>query len=102
MRRLIQEIVQNLQLLHSSTEALKEIISTGVIQMMLPVLSSEYFVYHHMQSTAVVRVYGKYDTSDFAVIRDKTRPSIHSDDSKRLHGIQSTRTTEQVASFDSG
>ena len=29
---------------------------TGVIQMMLPVLSSEYFLYHHMQSTAVVRV----------------------------------------------
>ena len=27
--------------------------------MMLPVLLSEYFVYHHMQSTAVVRVYGR-------------------------------------------
>ena len=34
-------------------------VCTGMIQMMLPVLSSEYFVYHHMQSSAVVRVYGR-------------------------------------------
>ena len=45
--------------------------NAGVIQMVLPVLSPENFVYHHMQSTAVIRVYGrsrKYDTSDFAVV----------------------------------
>ena len=29
----------------------------GVIQMMLPVLSSESFVYHYMQNLAVVRVH---------------------------------------------
>ena len=27
----------------------------------------------------------KYDTSDFAVVRDMIRPSIYSDDSKLLH-----------------
>ena len=78
----------------------------GVIQMMLPVLSSEYFIYHCMQKLAVVRVY---------------RPSYHvSDDSKipsfiftavdhilgqqqcfACDGIQSTRTTAQAASFES-
>ena len=49
------------------------ILIMGVIQMMLPVLSSEYFVYHHMQNTAVVQVMvdcRKYDNSDFAVVRD--------------------------------
>ena len=43
--------------------------------MMLPVLSSETFVYHHMQNLAVVRVMvdsRKYDTSDFAVVHDTT------------------------------
>ena len=32
---------------------------TGVIQMMLRVLSHESFVYHYMQNPAVVRVYGR-------------------------------------------
>ena len=32
-------------------------IITGVIQIMLPVLSSESFVYHYIQNFAVVRVY---------------------------------------------
>ena len=43
--------------------------------MMLPVLSSENFVYH------------KYDTSDFAVVRDMLRPSIYSDDNKLLYAM---------------
>ena len=58
--------------------------------MMLPALSSEYFVYHHMQSTAIVRAYGrqpKYDNSDFAVVRDMISLSIYSDDSKLLHAM---------------
>ena len=43
-------------------------IFTEVIQMMLPVLSSESFVYHYMQNPAVVR--------------DMIRPSIYSDNSE--------------------
>ena len=46
---------------------------TGVIQMMLPVLSSESFGYHHMQFPAVVPVLvdgSKKNTRDFVVIRD--------------------------------
>ena len=42
--------------------------------MMLPVLSSKSFHYHHIQNPAVVRVYmfdsHKYDASDFADIQD--------------------------------
>ena len=60
---------------------------TGVIQMMLPaVLSSEYCVYHHMQTDYMVDS-RKYDTIDFAVVRDMIRPSIYSDDSKLLHAM---------------
>ena len=65
-------------------------INTGVIQMMLPVLSSEYFVYYHMQtllSSEYMVDSQKYDTSDFAVVRDMIRPSIYSDDSKLLHAM---------------
>ena len=79
-------------------------IITGTIQMMLPVLSSESFVYHYMQNLAVVPVY--------------RQPSQDLDDSKingiiftaidnilgRQQGfacIQISRTTAQVASFES-
>ena len=39
-------------------------------------LSSEYMVDSH-----------KYDTSDFAVVRDMLRPSIYLDDSKLLYAM---------------
>ena len=68
--------------------------------MMLPVLSSEPFIYHYMQNPAVVRV---HDTSDFAVVRALILLSMYSDDSKffACYGIQMSRTTAQVAPFES-
>ena len=75
--------------------------------MMLPVLSSEYFVYHHMQNTAFVRVYGrrhKYDNSDFAHDRpthDRTVDILGQQQVFACYGLQSTRTTAQVAPFES-
>ena len=52
-------------------------------------LSSEYFVYTITCRTLLSSVYMvddcKYDTSDFAVIRDMIQLSIYSDDSKSLH-----------------
>ena len=38
--------------------AVAKCVTTGVIQMMLPVLLSESFVYHYLQNPAVVGVYG--------------------------------------------
>ena len=68
--------------------------------MMLPVLSSESFGYHHMQFPAVIPVLvdgSKKNTRDFAVIRDIIW-SIWSDDSKFLHVMV---YKSQVASFES-
>ena len=56
--------------------------------MMLPVLSSESFVYHYMQNplSSKYMVDGrKYDTSDFAVVRVMIRLLIYADDSKIWH-----------------
>ena len=54
--------------------------------MMLPVLSSEYFVYHYMQKLAVVRVYRQsYHISDDSKITSIIFTAIYSDDSSVLH-----------------
>ena len=58
--------------------------------MMLPVLSSEYLVYHPCKtllSSEHMIDGSKYDTSDFAVVRDMIQLAIYSDDSKFLHVI---------------
>ena len=74
--------------------------------MMLPVLSSEYIVYHYMQKVAVVLVYRQ----SYHVLDDSKITSIiftavdHILGRQRCFacdGIQSTRTTAQVASFES-
>ena len=59
---------------------------TGVIQMMLPMLSSECTCKALLSSEYMVDS-RKYDTSDFAVVQDMIRPSIYSDDSKLLHAM---------------
>ena len=74
--------------------------------MMLPVLSSEYFVYHYMQKHAVVRVYRQsYHVSDESKITSIIFTAVY-----HIHGgqqcfacdgIQSTRTRAQVTSFES-
>ena len=68
--------------------------------MMLPVLSSEYFVYHCMQKLAVV-IDGR--TTAKSLVSHLRLSTIYSDDSSAFacDGIQSTRTTAQVASFES-
>ena len=74
--------------------------------MMLPVLSSEYFVYHCMQKLAVVRVYRRsYHASDdskiTSIILTAVDHIIGRQQCFACYGIQSTRTTAQVASFES-
>ena len=81
-------------------------VNTGVIQMMLPVLSSEYFVYHHMQNNAVVRVYREsYHVLDKSKITSLIFMAVDHILGRQqcfaCDGIQSTQTTAKVASFES-
>ena len=74
--------------------------------MMLPVLSSEYFVYHYMQILAVIRVYPQsYHVSDDSKITSIIFTAIDNilgpEECFACDGIQSTWTTAQVASFES-
>ena len=74
--------------------------------MTLPVLLPEYFVYHHMQKLAVVRVYRQ---SYHVLDNSKITSIIFTADDHILRqqqclacdGIQSTQTTAQVVSFES-
>ena len=73
---------------------------TRVIQMMLPVLSSE-FVYHCMKNLAVVRVYRQpyYDSNDSkitSIIFTAVDHIIGRQQGFACNGIQMTRTTAQV------
>ena len=43
----------------------------------------------------------KYDSTDFAVVRDMVQLSIYSEDSRVLQGIKITRTTLKVVPFES-
>ena len=74
--------------------------------MMLPVLSSEYFVYHYMQKLAVVRVRRRsYHVSDdskiTSIILTAVNHMLGQPQGFACDGIRSTRTTAQVASFES-
>ena len=74
--------------------------------MMLPLLSSEYFVYHYMQKLAVARVYRQlYYVSDDSKIASVIFTAVDHILGRQqcfaCDGIQSTRTTAQVASFES-
>ena len=79
---------------------------TGVIQMMLPVLSSESFVYNYMLNLAVVRVNRQpYHDSDDSKINSIIFTAVDHILGRQqgfaCNGIQMTRTTAQVASFES-
>ena len=74
--------------------------------MMLPVLSSEYYVYHCMQKLAVIRVYLRsYHVSDdskiTSIILTAVDYILRRQQCFACDGIQSTQTTAQVASFES-
>ena len=74
--------------------------------MMLPVLSSESFVYHHMQNLAVVQVYRQpyHDLDDSeitSIIFTAVDHILGRQQGFACNGIQMTRTTAQVASFES-
>ena len=74
--------------------------------MMLPVLSSEYFVYHCMKKLAVGRVYRRsYYVSDdskiTSIILTAVEHILGRQQCFACDDIQSTRSTAQVASFES-
>ena len=74
--------------------------------MMPHVLPSESFVYHYMQSLAVVRVYPQsYHDSDESKISNIIFAAVDHilgrQKSYACNGIQMTPTTAQVASFES-
>ena len=76
--------------------------SPWVIQMILPVLSSEYCVYHCMQKLAVVRVYRwSYHISDDSKVTSIVDHILGRQQCFACDGIQSARMTAQVASFES-
>ena len=74
--------------------------------MMLPVLSSELFVYHYMQNFVVVRVYQQlhHDSDDSkitSIIFMAVDHILGRQQGLACNGIQMTLTTAQVASFES-
>ena len=74
--------------------------------MMLPVLSSESFVYHYMIKLAVVRVYRQsYHVSDDSKITSNIITTVDyilgRQQGFACEGIQMTPMTAQVASFES-
>ena len=74
--------------------------------MMLPVLSSQSFVYHYVLKLAVVRVYRRsYHVSDDSKITSNIVTTVDyilgQQQGFACDGIQMTRTTAQVASFES-
>ena len=74
--------------------------------MMLPVLSPEYFVYHYMPKNAVIRVYRQSyhvsgDSKITSIIFTVVDHILGRQQCFACDGIQSTRTTAQVASFES-
>ena len=73
--------------------------------MMLPVLWSESFVYHYMQNLAVVRVYRQSyhdsdDSKSTSIIFTAVDHVLGRQQCFACNGIQMTRMTAQVASFE--
>ena len=73
---------------------------------MLPVLSSESFVYHYIQNFAVVRVYLPLyhvldDSKITSIIFTVIDHILVRQKGFACNGIQMTQTTAQVASFES-
>ena len=79
-------------------------ISMGVIQMMISVLSSDYFVYHCMQKVAGARVYRQsyhVNSKITSIILTAVDHILGQQQCFACDAIQSTRTTAQEASFES-